>query len=125
MREFLQKEIGLYNYFERVNTFMQVPLAQLRHSQGKKTKQGAPHFGSTDLLVEGFFANLQDNFNVNTVPTVIRLTTKLLKTDLSTIEYPFCPLCLGVRDRINNLLEVSSTIRAIEHNGEEAKIDSV
>ena len=125
MREFLQKEIGLFNYFERVTTFMQIPLAQLRHRQGKRTKTGAPHFGSTDMLVEGFFSNLQDHFNVNTVPTVIRLTTKLLKTDLSAVEYPFCPLCLGIRDKINNLLEVSSTIRAIEHHGEEAKVDAV
>jgi hypothetical protein len=62
---------------------------------------------------------------VNTVPTVIRLTTKLLKTDLSEIVYPFCPLCLGVRDAINNLLEVSSTIRAIEHTGDGIKIDAV
>jgi hypothetical protein len=59
------------------------------------------------------------------VPTVIRLTTKLLKTDLTPIEYPFCPLCLGVRDTINNLLEVSSTIRAIEHKGDGIKIDAV
>ena len=28
--------------------------------------------------------------------------------------YPFCPLCLGVRDQINNLLEVGSTIKSIE-----------
>jgi hypothetical protein len=31
-------------------------------------------------------------------------------------EYPFCPLCMGVRDNINNLLEVGSTIKSIEIN---------
>jgi hypothetical protein len=85
-----------------------------------KTKGAAPHFGSTDLLVEGFFSQLQDHFNVNTVPTVIRLTSKLLKTEI-TSPYPFCPLCLGLRDNINNLLEVGSTIKSIE-NAEESKV---
>jgi len=56
---------------------------------------------------------------VNTVPTVGRLTGKLLKSNVpvSTEEqakYPFCPLCLGLRDTINNLLEVGSTIKHIE-----------
>jgi len=31
------------------------------------------------------------------------------------VKYPFCPLCLGVRDKLNNLLELSSTIKSISH----------
>ena len=62
---------------------------------------------------------------MNTVPTVIRLTSKLLKTDFNESLYPFCPLCLGVRDKITNLLEVSSTIKSIHHSGEESKVDTV
>ena len=63
-----------------------------------------------------FFSKLQDRYNVNTVPTVVRLTQKLKKEPLKG-DYPFCPLCLGVRDQINNLLEVGSTIRKIDTNG--------
>jgi hypothetical protein len=28
--------------------------------------------------------------------------------------YPFCPLCLGVRDQITNLLEMGSTIKSVD-----------
>ena len=50
---------------------------------------------------------------MNTVPTVMRLTSKLkgVKPDLT------CPICMGVRDQINNLLEVGSTISAITPEG--------
>jgi hypothetical protein len=68
------------------------------------------------LLIEGFFDRLQDKYNVNTVPTVVRLTNKLLKPTEEERLYPFCPLCLGVRDSINNLLEVGSTIKSIKVN---------
>lgn len=52
---------------------------------------------------------------MNTVPTVVRLTNKLEKSKVPEgVLYPFCPLCLGVRDRINNLLEVGSTIKSIQ-----------
>ena len=54
---------------------------------------------------------------MNTVPTVVRLTNKLLKpVDEEVRPYPFCPLCFGVRDTINNLLEVGSTIKSIQVN---------
>jgi metal-sulfur cluster biosynthetic enzyme len=46
---------------------------------------------------------------------VVRLTQKLLKPTLEPdVTYPFCPLCLGIRDSINNLLEIGSTIKHIE-----------
>ena len=75
----------------------------------------SPAFGSADMLIEKFFNKLQDKFNVNTVPTVVKLTNKLLKTDFITQNkpYPFCPLCFGVRDEINNLLEMGSIIKRI------------
>ena len=53
------------------------------------------------------------------MPTVVRLTNKLVKPedDEETSRlYPFCPLCLGIRDKINNLLEVGSTIKSIQIN---------
>ena len=75
-------------------------------------------------MIQGFFTNLQDKYNVNTVPTVVRLTNKLKRPDIpendtgtpenAPRKYPFCPLCLGIRDPINNLLEVGSTIKRIE-----------
>jgi len=100
-------------------------LAQLLQ-EGVKKPQPAPAFGSTDLLIEQFFTRLQDKYNVNTVPTVVRLTNKLVKPEDdedASREYPFCPLCLGVRDNINNLLEVGSTIKNIEINKEAAVND--
>ena len=56
---------------------------------------------------------------MNTVPTVVRLSQKLKKTILdSQIKYPFCPLCLGIRDEITNLLEVGSIIKSINIEGD-------
>ena len=75
MKEFVQREIALFNYLSKVDIIPQASLAQMR-SKGSM-KDSAPFFGSTDLLVEGFFSRLQDGYNVNTVPTVIRLTNKL------------------------------------------------
>ena len=49
---------------------------------------------------------------MNTVPTVVKLTNKLLKTDYKG-DYPFCPLCFGIREDVNNLLEMGSTIKSI------------
>jgi hypothetical protein len=77
----------------------------------------SPAFASADYLIEKFFDRLQDKFNVNTVPTVVRLTNKLMKTEFESDEpYPLCPLCFGVRDRTNNLLEMGSTIKSIKLN---------
>jgi hypothetical protein len=43
----------------------------------------------------------------------------LLKPEIpESIKYPFCPLCFGIRDKINNLLEVGSTIKSIKVEGE-------
>ena len=51
------------------------------------------------------------------MPTVVKLTNKLLKTDFNPEElYPLCPLCFGVRDATNNLLEMGSTIKSIKLN---------
>ena len=46
----------------------------------------SPAFASADYLIEKFFDRLQDKFNVNTVPTVVKLTNKLLKTDFNPEE---------------------------------------
>ena len=110
MREFLHKEIGLYNYLNKVEVLQQRSLAQINN-----LTISAPAFGSADYLIEKFFDRLQDKFNVNTVPTVVKLTNKLLKNDANG-PYPFCPLCLGIRDETTNLLEIGSTIKSITHN---------
>ena len=72
-------------------------------------KHRAPFFGSTDLIVEGFFKKLQAGYNVNTVPTVMRLTSKLSQPQ----NQPVCPLCLGVKDELKSLLEIGSPITGI------------
>ncbi|CDW91371.1 UNKNOWN [Stylonychia lemnae] len=111
MREFLHKEIALYNYLHKVDIIQQRSLAQINNPF-----TNSPAFGSADYLIEKFFDRLQDKFNVNTVPTVVKLTNKLLKTDFKdeSNPYPFCPLCFGIRDKINNLLEMGSTIKSIK-----------
>ena len=72
LREFLHKELALYNHLNKVEIINQKPLAQLMNPH-------APLFGSADLLIEQFFNKLQDKYNVNTVPTVVKLTNKLSK----------------------------------------------
>lgn len=75
-------------------------------------------------MIENFFDKLQDKFNVNTVPTVVKLTNKLQKAVNLAGEtaYPFCPMCMGVRDKVGNLLEMGSTIKRI---GEGGVLDSI
>lgn len=46
------------------------------------------------------------------MPTVVRITNKLQKEEEEGL-YPFCPLCLGIVDKVNNLLEMGSTIKQI------------
>jgi len=86
-------------------------------------KHRAPFFGSTDLIVEGFFKKLQAGYNVNTVPTVMRLTAKLQGTQGTDL----CPLCLGVKDDLKSLLEIGSPITSIERgaDGQVIKVTSV
>ena len=106
MRDFLQKEIAVYSYSNKIEIIAQKSLSQMQ-----AVKQQPPFFGNTDLIIEGFFNKLQAGFNVHTVPTVIRLTSKLQGTPEA--EEGLCALCLGVRDEIKNLLEVGSTISHI------------
>ena len=110
MREFLHKEIALYNYMNKVDIIQQKSLAQMMNPTTT-----SPFFGSADMLIENFFNRLQDKFNVNTVPTVVKLTNKLQKSVnmKGQTPYPFCALCMGVRDEVNNLLEIGSTIKGI------------
>lgn len=112
MREFLHKEVALYNHLNKVEILHQKPLVQLLNPHANNL----PFSGSADMLIESFFDRLQDKFNVNTVPTVVKLTNKLQKSVnlAGATPYPFCPLCLGVRDLTNNLLEIGSTIRHID-----------
>ena len=109
LREFLHKELALFNHLNKVEIINQKPLAQLMNPH-------AALFGSADLLIEQFFDRLQDKYNVNTVPTVVKLTNKLSKAvNLGGLTaYPFCPLCMGVRDQITNLLEMGSTIKSVD-----------
>jgi len=125
MRDFLLKEIALYNRNRKVEVILQEPLAKI-NQQKLARPTNAPSFASTDLLIQAFFSKLQDKYNVNTVPTVVRLTGKLKKEDFDGGDarpYPFCPLCLGVRDSINNLLEVGSIIKSIQVSKEERDPD--
>lgn len=133
IRDFLAKEISLYNFFNKIEIINQKPLAEILNP-----KTNLPTFGSQDLLIEKFFHKLQDNYNVNTVPTVIRLAGKLVKPDFPNPEeeeakiqsslfypcpnFPFCPLCYGIRDKLNNLLEIGTTIRSIEAGEVSAKV---
>lgn len=72
MRDFLHKEIAVYSHSNKIDIIAQPSLASI-----KSKKYPAPNFGSTDLIIESFFNKLQAGYNVNTVPTVLRLTSKL------------------------------------------------
>ena len=59
---------------------------------------------------------------------MVRLTNKLQKQDYTNGRlYPFCPLCLGPRDIVNNVLEIGSTIKSIKRGaeGEAPQIETV
>mmetsp|Transcript_1876 Transcript_1876/g.2586 ORF Transcript_1876/g.2586 Transcript_1876/m.2586 type:complete len:251 (+) Transcript_1876:463-1215(+) len=57
MRDFLKKEISLYNHNKEVKIIQVLPLA--KQTQDKLPRPtNAPCFGSTDLLVESFFNRL-------------------------------------------------------------------
>ena len=61
---------------------------------------------------------------MNTEPTVVRLTNKLKKEEIEIENqnpFLFCPLCLGIRDKINNLLEIGSTIKRVKINKNDAE----
>jgi hypothetical protein len=118
MRDFLQKEVAVYQYANRLQVIAQRSLAEMQ-----ALKHRAPFFGSTDLIVEGFFKKLQAGYNVNTVPTVMRLTAKLQGTQGTSL----CPLCLGVKDDLKSLLEIGSPITSIERgaDGQVTKVTSV
>lgn len=111
LRDFLHKELALYNHLNKVDILVHKPLASLLNPHSH-----SPMFGSADLLIESFFDRLQDKYNVNTVPTVVKLTNKLSKAVnmQGMTPYPYCPLCMGVRDHITNLLEMGSTIKSID-----------
>ena len=66
IKDFLQKEIAIYNHNRKVPLILEEPMAKIANP-----RQLA--FGSTDLLIENFFQKLQES-NVNTIPTVVRLT---------------------------------------------------
>jgi len=57
MRDFLIKEIGLYNHNRKVSIIFQGSLA--KQNQEKATrKTTSEFFGSTDLVIDGFFSRL-------------------------------------------------------------------
>ena len=114
MRDFLQKEIALYTYLNKLDIITQPSLAELQ-----SVKHRAPFFGSTDLIVEGFFKKLQAGYNVNTVPTVMRLTSKLSQPQ----NQPVCPLCLGVKDELKSLLEIGSPITGITRTSSKGEVE--
>lgn len=72
MRDFLQKEVAVYCHSNQIEIIAQLTLPELNNK-----KFSAPTFGSTDFIIDKFFSKLQSGYNVNTVPTVIRLTGKL------------------------------------------------
>jgi len=54
MKDFLQKEIAIFNHVNAVPIILQTSLCHQRNSGLRQP----PFFGSTDLLIEGFFNGL-------------------------------------------------------------------
>lgn len=80
MREFMIKEIALYNYFNRVETVSIRKLGSMTHSHA-----------SIDHLTEEFVSSLQLEFPF-TVSTIFRTGDKLSGKEFSD-DHPICAFC--------------------------------
>ena len=90
MREFMTKEIGLYNFFHNVETVLIPTLGTMSHSHS-----------SIDRLTENFVSGLQADFPF-TVSTIFRTGDKLSVKEVSE-DVAACALC-GVPMSVNPTL---------------------
>ncbi len=97
MRDFLRKEILIYNYLFKVEILY-------KSFYNASTNINLPYNGNSNLLLNGFFNKLQEKSHT-TASTVLNTSDRLKKKD-KNLEY--CELCFGYKDEILNKLEIGS-----------------
>ncbi len=101
LRDFLTKEILLYNYLNNV----QLIYSSKEILKNVKLKVNLPKNGNTTRLIHDFFDNLQDKMS-STITTVIGTAEKLkLRSEPSLSS---CGFCLNYLDQVYNELEIGS-----------------
>jgi len=107
MNDFLTKEILLYNHLHKMDPFfvLNPALADMVN-----VSKSIPGNGSIDRVLEKFIDKLQSGFP-STVHTILNTLDKI-KPKYENNE--LCPLCLGKRDKISNVLEKGSVIDYIK-----------
>lgn len=104
MRDFLTKEVLLYNYINKVEIIYS-SMDLIKHNIGSGAKHNLPYDGSTNKLMKFFFDNLQDRMS-STVTTVLGTAEKLKIREKT--EQIICRFCLDYSDDIYNELEIGS-----------------
>jgi tRNA(Ile)-lysidine synthase TilS/MesJ len=104
MRDFLTKEVLLYNYINKVEIIYS-SLDLIKENSGNVAKHNLPYDGSTNKLMKFFFDNLQDRMS-STVTTVLGTAEKLKIRERG--EQKNCRFCLDYSDDIYNELEIGS-----------------
>lgn len=100
MREFMAKEIGLYNFFNKIEQVRIPALGTMATSHA-----------SIDRLTEGFVCNLQASFPF-TVSTIFRTGDKLLAQETSD-NAPQCSLC-GVPRQENEVSTYPAGVSSVD-----------
>ena len=112
MRDFLQKEVAVYNKMCGVQQIMQLNLCITSSKKGKNL----PGFGNMNLLCEQFM-ELQTSANAQSMHTVLRTSNKLKVSSIVEQDSRYCPLCYGIVDHATNILEVGSNVKAVTLDG--------
>ena len=113
MKDFLDKEILLFNYINKVELlFNTLEIDLKRYGQ----KHSIPFKGNTDNLIDCFFDNLQNKMP-STITTVMGTADKLMERkvaqknnldDLQKLNENICEFCLSYIDELYNILEIGS-----------------
>jgi len=115
MNDLLTKEVLFYNHHFGIDKHLLLNPALCEISEFKKSN--LPANGNIDHLLEDFITKLQGGFP-STVHTVLNTLDKVKsKKNLETL----CPLCLGKKDKLVNVLEKGSII---EHLTQEKQVDN-
>ena len=97
MRDFLRKEIIIYNYLFKVELLYKNFFTFACNSN-------LPYNGNSNFLLNGFFNKLQEKSHM-TATTVLNTCDRLKKKDQITGH---CEFCLGYKDEVLNKLEIGS-----------------
>lgn len=119
MRDFIQKEIAIYNKVNKVKIIPQLNLSIVDSKKGKNL----PGFGNMNILCEQFM-ELQTAQNSQSIHTVLRTSNKLKVSSIQEQNSTFCPLCYGIVDHATNILEVGSNVKSVSFEGDMELITS-